>query len=487
MLGNKLWLSKITVEALDADSDVACCAVKLFSGPVNRVPPLFRRVRTALSDYEKETAARPPSLTMRQRRSSLGQAKHNDCGTGAGFTSVYQAHDVQGYDDGRPNTAPAPSHSRLGIDSSAPLSLPTAALAAATASEAITFAPTPEVVVLPSAIHSETPKASVKKARSLRFWAGEASGENPVCQLARSCHRPQTQAEKTAQQSPATGWLQKLDHHRHRSSRWDVAEVGPEEDEADSKEGDEDEEMQEKPGELTYFQAHQFAKQLNLPAGQVTDAWRQFKRYDSGNRGILTTFEFQLLLRSVLKEQYPKVSDIPRELFMRSNARAKDTSFPEFLTWISEHAFSEALLLTAEQKSLRAKARELGVSIPLVENIKQLFDTYDIDSNNLLDYSEFQALFNKLMGNQSFDTMQAVGNAAREEAKNTGNLPDARCKSFWMMIEGNRNGEVDFNNFMHWYLRYFDKSGLPLGASPLEDYYESIRPAPKWVTTGQFD
>ena len=57
------------------------------------------------------------------------------------------------------------------------------------------------------------------------FWL--TSGENPVCQLARSCHRPQTQAEKTAQQSPATGWLQKLDHHRHRSSRWAVGKRQP--------------------------------------------------------------------------------------------------------------------------------------------------------------------------------------------------------------------------------------------------------------------
>jgi len=222
----------------------------------------------------------------------------------------------------------------------------------------------------------------------------------------------------------------------------------------------EDEEVANK--ELTHFQAHELAQQINLPAGQVTDAWRQFKRYDSSNRGELTPCEFQLLLRSVLKEHYPRVGDIPRELFARTHQRSSSISFTEFLIWLSEHAFSEALLLTSSHQSLRAKARELNASIPLVEDIKQLFDTYDTDSDGYLEFGEFDLLFAKLMGMQN--SRQA--------------LPETRVRSFWMEIDGNRSGVVDFDGFLTWYLRYFDSSG-DAATNPLTEYYESVRPGPK--------
>merc|ERR1712190_710054 len=92
--------------------------------------------------------------------------------------------------------------------------------------------------------------------------------------------------------------------------------------------------------ELTGFEAYELAGRFNLPAGQVTQAWRLFKRYDSRGQSVITSPEFQLLLRSVLREHYPKARDIPRELFKRATNQEKDVSFSEFLVWITENSFS---------------------------------------------------------------------------------------------------------------------------------------------------
>lgn len=218
--------------------------------------------------------------------------------------------------------------------------------------------------------------------------------------------------------------------------------------------------------DLSHFQAFELAKRVNLPAGQVTAAWRKFKRYDASNRGHLTPCEFQLLLRSLLREQFPQVADIPRGLFTRpKDAKDKDISFAEFVSWLSEHAFAEAILLTAEQRSLRALARLDKVSIPLVEDIQRLFNAYDVNRNGYLDFEEFCELFCKIMGTSSCDPRKQ--------------LPETRIKSFWMEVDSTKSGQVRFDEFLAWYLRYFDKSGMPLGTSPLEDYYESIRPVPR--------
>jgi len=313
---------------------------------------------------------------------------------------------------------------------------------------------------------SGTKVAANKSSRNARFQFG-AGSDGQVCQLARSCRREHK--EEQAPLHAPVSWMFQLEQHRHNlahkvhAQKWD-SEAGNEELRGESKEEESDDDDANPDKDLTHFQAHEFAQKLNLPAGQVTDAWRQFKRYDSANTGRLTPCEFQLLLRSVLRDRYPQVRDIPRELFKNSHGSAEEISFSDFLTWLSKHAFSEEILLTAEQQSLRAKAREIGVSIPLVENVREQFDSCDFDSNGLLDYQEFRALFCKLMGTSS---------------KFVGEVPDSRVRSFWMEIDSSMDGQVEFNEFLLWYLRYFDHTGTLVGSSPLEDYYESIRPVPK--------
>jgi len=317
----------------------------------------------------------------------------------------------------------------------------------------------------PTAVFTTKASAGKPVRLSARFQFGDAN-ESKTCQLAKST-RQHRKAESNSLFSASNLMLQlETGRGRHRGD-----DVGNEDTGAD---GDETEDnVKDNPDrDLTHFQAHDLAQRLNLPSGHVTEAWRNFKRYDSSNNGHLSPQEFQLLLRSLLRERYPNVIDIPRELFQKElsaeQERDRTVSFEEFLTWVSEHAFSEALLLSSEQQLLRAKARELRVSIPLVENIRDLFDGYDINRDGLLGYEEFAELFCKLMG-----TMPQGADARQL-------LPETRIRSFWMEIEGSRGGFVQFDAFLLWYLRHFDTSDpTGNGRSPLEDYYESIRPTPR--------
>merc|ERR1712217_593080 len=69
--------------------------------------------------------------------------------------------------------------------------------------------------------------------------------------------------------------------------------------------------------DLNVFHAYEIAANFNLPWGVVTRAWKMFKRYDTRGVGVLQGQDFQLLLRSELRDVYPSARDIPRELFKR--------------------------------------------------------------------------------------------------------------------------------------------------------------------------
>jgi len=464
---NKMWLSKTTVEVLNADGEMASCAIRLAKGQRGLMAPFFERARSALIDYKKDAFVRSSSSSH---------------GGGRGLSSVYRAGALP--DTGKSRSMPPLSRSCFG---SAPLSAspgtalgtrpftapvlalfgprdangttPSTSVTEISAGEVPTKAVTRATLSVENgaglAADSMSKRTLRKQASKLQF-AGDYGDSNPTCQLARSCRR--ANAEEAERQLSPVAWM--LQGNRL------PGEVGNDELGQDHSK-DEDDGNEENPDrELSHFQAFELAKQVNLPAGQVTDAWRKFKRYDSSNRGRLTPCEFQLLLRSLLREQFPQVADIPRGLFSRPGGyKDKDISFAEFVCWLSEHAFAEEILLTAEQRSLRALAREDKVSIPLVEDIMRLFNTHDVNGNGYLDFEEFCELFCKIMGTSSCDPRKQ--------------LPETRIKSFWMEVDTTKSGQVRFDQFLAWYLRYFDKSGMPLGTSPLEDYYESIRRVPR--------
>lgn len=215
--------------------------------------------------------------------------------------------------------------------------------------------------------------------------------------------------------------------------------------------------------DLDTFQAHDLAVSWNLPKGQVTRAWQCFKRYDKDDDGLLSSLEFQMLLRSVLRESFSSAKEIPRSLFnqideIKSNKRA--ANFLDFLQWLSRHSFNEEILADAEQRFVRRIARRLQTPINDIEIVKRHFDSFDTDGSGQIDYDEFSQLLGKLL---NLDDMS--------------DLPESRIKSFWRQVDGDRSGVVEFGEFAPWYVGYFGcRQGQ--GETPLVNFYRQVRPNP---------
>jgi len=277
--------------------------------------------------------------------------------------------------------------------------------------------------------------------------------EPEACDLAKSCRRrdPRPQSTQSFHEPEGTGTqisIQRaLRRHRESSLRKGRSLEHPDQYGRGRK-------------EMTVFEAHELASRFNLPSGHVTQAWKLFKRYDRHERGLLGVFEYQMLLRAVLRERYPSARDVPRELFERLS-EDEEVDFTEFLTWITRNSFSEYLLLTPGQREIRSIARKFNRPVHEVESIKHQFDRFDGNGSGSIEYREFAELLSLLLGVTDAST-----------------LAESRIRSFWRELDDNGSGEIDFSAFIPWYITYFDVARSQQGSSPLEEFYRKIRPVP---------
>jgi len=306
-------------------------------------------------------------------------------------------------------------------------------------------------------------------------------GKPEACQLARSCQKGKKEQQKLQRQEETNiaaaqsrsrnfqkdvlrntgGAFRGLKNMRGKSMivRPGTAEStrhGP-----SAKESDEEEPVSSGPvKELTVFEAFDLGNSFNLPPGQVTQAWKLFKRYDMDNDGLLAAYDFQLLLRAVLRERFPDAREVPRELFQEAidiQSTGIAVTFPDFLTWITQNSFSEQVLLSDEQRFIRRIARKFRVRVLDIEAVKKHFDSFDTDGSGSIEYAEFYKLLGLLLNLTDIAA-----------------LPESRVKSFWRELDDDHSGVVEFQEFIPWYIGYFGG----YGASPLVNFYRKVRPVP---------
>lgn len=250
----------------------------------------------------------------------------------------------------------------------------------------------------------------------------------------------------------------------------------------DIEEGDaEDEESEKKDGKKglqspapksagwSNFDLLEVSKEFNLPKNTISYARRLFDRYDASGDGVLDPEEFQLLIRGLLKEQYPKVKDVPKELFEGiDTSQDGELDFHEFLQWFTTNSFSEKVLLDPSQQRIRGLSRKYKVAIDFVEDTQHAFNRFDVDQSGEIDETEFKQLLNVLL-----------------KVPSHVDLPDNRVRSFWKEIDADNSGFVDFEEFFAWYRRYFE-GGKNSFRSPIEQFYASVRWVPGSRTAQKF-
>merc|ERR1711904_14583 len=202
------------------------------------------------------------------------------------------------------------------------------------------------------------------------------------------------------------------------------------------------------------------AKELNLSVDEVRTAKKFFDQFDIDGDGFLGKAEFRQLVAAISGVENPE--DIEEETLNTKWVEAdKDGSecvdFWEFATWYSAHGFLEDLLLSPEQRHIREVARKYDVEFVEVENVKRMFDKFDEDGGGLLEFGEFKILLYRLMKIPAHLEM-----------------PSSRVKQFWAEIDLDGSGNVDFEEFLQWYMRSFDLAGGGQLVSPIEHFYKSV-------------
>jgi len=166
------------------------------------------------------------------------------------------------------------------------------------------------------------------------------------------------------------------------------------------------------------------------------------------------------------------IQKIYSEAGMAEKARVES-----FLEWYMLHVFCtdvqgvvQGMSHTAKGESLVYRlSKQFNVATTQIDNIKREFDKYDTNASGNIEFDEFAAMLKAML-----------------KAKDSCDLSESRIRKFWMEIDHDGSGEVDFSEFTHWYLKYFSpESTAECGSCNLiEAFYASFNPSNqrRWQT-----
>lgn len=202
----------------------------------------------------------------------------------------------------------------------------------------------------------------------------------------------------------------------------------------------------------------QVARHLNVPLEIVTRAYGVFARHATApeaepkaprpsllQEGRLPKERFKKVVHDLLDCVSEDMVDVlADEAFRDADKEGRsEIHFGDVAVWVSSRSFSEVLNLTPEQIKMRDLARRHDISYAQVEQYRKCFDTFDCDGSGAIDRSEFEALLSK---------------CARLPKGTT--LPQQRTQTLWRLADLDGSRELDFQEFLVFYKRYFDGTGF---------------------------
>merc|ERR1712224_904628 len=174
---------------------------------------------------------------------------------------------------------------------------------------------------------------------------------------------------------------------------------------------------------------------------------------------------FREIVVEILKSAGQELSEEDLEKKIEVSWREVDRNysgkvdFDEFAIWYSSWGFHQELLLSPTKILTRDLARKYNLSIAEVDSVHSMFQLFDEDESGEIEFDEFEKLLYKLL-------------KVPKEAE----LPATRLQHFWKQIDIDGSGSVDFAEFLQWYMKYFDMKGSGHYVTPMERFYQSMRP-----------
>lgn len=186
----------------------------------------------------------------------------------------------------------------------------------------------------------------------------------------------------------------------------------------------------------------QLAKRYGMPVNEVHELRQEFNLRDTSSRGHLTQDEFFALIRKRINlradEAIPSylIQGIPEA---ETRFEKCGIDFEEFLKWSILTSWTEEMMLPSKNdRALRQLAREQEMSLPEVEKVKHLFDEFDTDSSGRIEEDEFRHMVCKMLC-----------------VRDVTDLSVKTIQRYWREVDLNRDGVVDFKEFLIWYKNSF--------------------------------
>jgi len=210
----------------------------------------------------------------------------------------------------------------------------------------------------------------------------------------------------------------------------------------------------------------QVSKDLNCPLDTTKDAKSLFDRYanSDGRQGSLDRQKFGEIVEQILKTTGQQLSEADMKKKVEVSWREADRNYSgkldwdEFAIWYSSWGFQQELLLSPKKIRNRNFAKKYKLSVVDADAVRAKFLSFDEDGSGTIEFPEFQKLLSKLM-----------------KIPRGQELPANKIKHFWREIDIDGSGDVCFDEFLQWYIKYFDMNGNS-EISPIEQLYKSVRP-----------
>jgi hypothetical protein len=207
-------------------------------------------------------------------------------------------------------------------------------------------------------------------------------------------------------------------------------------------------------------------QELKLPLEDVRLAakmFREFGTFDSGEGKLLEgQLDREAFKKVICKLSGKALEDLPANLlsgpFTQVSRCSSDRwlGFKDFAEWYHTRGFDASLNLTQDDEFLLNLAKKHSMKQPDVERYHSIFKESDEDESGCIDFWEFPQVLYKCA-----KIPPRIG------------LPPSRVNQLWRIADADGSGEIDFEEFLVFYRKYFDVSAN--AADPFEGYYRDIR------------